>query len=575
MQRDLAALERSEFDLVVIGGGMFGAAAALDAAQRGLRTALIERADFAGATSAHSFKMVHGGIRYLQHLDLIRVRQSARARAAFLRAAPHLVHPLPIVVPTYGRGMKSMPMLRAGMALYDLLTCDRNRGIPDPARRIPNATFLGRSEVMARYPGLDPAGLTGAGVFCDGQMRNPPRLVLAYVQSAAAEGAVCANYVEATGLRVRGGRVRGVIARDTVGGASLEIQSRFVLNAAGPYAEGLLARALGQGLTPPTPFSRDAYFIVRRPLVPGAAALTVPSRTADPDAVLSRGVRHLFLVPWRGATLVGVWHKVYAGEPDQYTIQEAELVDWLAEINSAYGGLELTPDDVDLGSAGLVPFGDNEPGSADLKFAHRSRLVDHRAERGLDGLLTLIGVRYTTGPIDAIRAVDRVVERLGRRVAGSRLEATPVHGGTFGDFDALVDGLTTAAPPGLGDGTLRALAHNHGTAATAVVRLAASRPEWQSTLPGSEVLGAEIVHAARDEMALTLADAVFRRTDLCTAGHPGEPALSAAARLMAEALAWDRARAAAELDQVRRRLRLARTGRALLAEPMAAPALVL
>src|SRR5262245_28590405 len=116
MQRDLAALARDEFDLVVIGGGMFGAAAALDAVQRGLRTGVIERAGWGGATSSHSFKMVDGGIRYLQHADFARVRQSARARSAFLRAAPHLVQPLPIVIPTYGWAMKSKPVLRAGMA---------------------------------------------------------------------------------------------------------------------------------------------------------------------------------------------------------------------------------------------------------------------------------------------------------------------------------------------------------------------------------------------------------------------------------------------------------------------------
>ena len=200
---------------------MFGAAAALDAAQRGLRTALIERADFAGATSAHSFKMVHGGIRYLQHADVPRLRHSARARSAFLRSAPHLVQPLPIVVPTYGAGMKSKPVLRVGMAAYDLLTADRNRGIADPSRQIPRGRFMSREEVGRRYPGLAPQGLTGAGIFCDGQMYNPPRLVLAYVQSAAAAGAVCANYVEATGLVERAGRVQGVAARDVVSGGAV------------------------------------------------------------------------------------------------------------------------------------------------------------------------------------------------------------------------------------------------------------------------------------------------------------------------------------------------------------------
>ena len=574
MQRDLAALERTEFDLVVVGGGMFGAAVALDAAQRGLRAALIERADFAGATSSHSFKMVHGGIRYLQHADIARVRHSARARAAFLRAAPHLVRPLPIVVPTYGHGMKGKLALRAGMAAYDMLTADRNRGIADPARRIPPAHFLGRDEVRRRYPGLPAEGLSGAGVFCDGQMYNPPRLVLAYVQSAVTAGAVCANYVEATGLLERAGRVHGVTARDVAGDARFEVRGRVVVNAAGPYAEWLLNRGLGRALSPPTPFSRDAYFVVRRPLLEGDHAVTLTAATTDPDALISRGSRHLFLAPWRGATLIGVWHKVYQGHPDEYEIGGTELAAWIAEVNAAYRGLDLTLRDVALGSAGLVPFGENNPESAHLKFAHRSRLVDHRTERGLNGLLTLIGVRYTTGPVEAVEVVNLVGRHLGRSLAASRIETAPVHGGSFSEFEALVAELVALAPPAVSEASVRALAHNHGTTASTVLSLARSRPEWSTPLHGSEVLGAEIVHAARAEMALTLADAVFRRTDLCTVGHPGEASLRSAARIMAECCGWDPPRIDAEQAYVRGRLQLATTGRALLAEPKMARALV-
>ncbi len=574
MQRDLAALARTEFDLVVIGGGMFGAAAALDAARRGLSTALVERADFAGATSAHSFKMVHGGIRYLQHADLVRVRQSARARAAFLRAAPHLVRPLPIVVPTYGWGMKSRPVLRAGMAAYDLLTADRNRGIADPQRRIPWAQFIGRDEVRRRYPGLAAEGLTGAGIFCDGQMHNPPRLVLAYVQSAAAAGAVCANYVEAVGLLQRDGRVRGIVARDTLEGDRFEIRGRIVLNAAGPYAEHILSQGLGRALDPPTPFSRDAYFIVRRPLVAGDHALTLPSLSSDSDAKLSRGTRHLFLVPWRGATLVGVWHKVHRGHPDSYGIEEVELAAWIDEINRAYRGIGLTLADVALASAGLVPFGESDPDARGLKFAHRSRLVDHRAERGLDGLLTLIGVRYTTGPVEAVEAVDLVATRLGRKTPPSCIEHEPVHGGRVEDFEGLVRELAADAPRGLDGPTIRSLAHNHGSEAKAVLRLAAERPALGRRLPESTVLGAEIVQAARSEMAQSLADVVFRRTELGTLGHPGDAALETAARIMADCMGWDCRRREEQMDQVRARLRLAATGRAMLAEPAPAAALV-
>ncbi|HEX8376048.1 MAG TPA: FAD-dependent oxidoreductase, partial [Geminicoccaceae bacterium] len=437
MRRDLAALANGGFDLVVIGGGMFGAAAALDAVQRGLRVALIERGDFCGATSAHSFKMLHGGIRYLQHADVTRIRQSAAARAAFLRVAPHLAHPLPIAVPTYGHGMKGKPALRTGMALYDLLTLGRNRGITDPSRHVPPSRFMTRGETLERFPHLPRPGLTGAGVFCDGQMYNPARLVLAFVQSAAALGAVCANHVEAVGLDVVGGRIRAVQVRDQLSGDRFAVEAGLVLNAAGPYAERILAGGLGVGLTPPTPFSRDAYFVVARPLMAGGCALTLTTKTTDPDAMLSRGGRHLFLVPWRGVTLVGVWHKVYVGDPDRYEITEAELASWTAEINTAYPGLALTPDDVSLGSAGLVPFGENDPDSEHLKFAHRSRIVDHGRERGLEGLITLIGVRYTTGPFDAIEAVDLALRKLGRQAA-SRLAWSAVRGGDVPDFEALV-----------------------------------------------------------------------------------------------------------------------------------------
>ena len=206
--------------------------------------------------------MIHGGIRYLQHADVRRVRHSARARATYLRVAPHLVKPLPIVVPTYGRGMKSKVRAAGRHGRLRHAHVRPQSRYRRSCRANCQWHHARAREVLRRYPGLDPAGLTGAGIFCDGQMHNPPRLVLAFVQSAVAAGAVCANYVEVTGLIQRAGHVAGVVARDVAGGDRLEIRGRFVLNAAGPYAERLLTGSLGQGLSPPTPFSRDAYFIV-------------------------------------------------------------------------------------------------------------------------------------------------------------------------------------------------------------------------------------------------------------------------------------------------------------------------
>ncbi len=197
MTRDIGAIRGQEFDVLVVGGGAFAACAAWESALRGYSVALIEANDFGSGTSANSFKMVHGGIRYLQHLDLPRLWASCKERSALLRIAPHLVKPLPIALPTYGHGRSGKEFLGAGFLAYDALTVGRNRGIADRSRHIPTASFMSRAEVLNRFDGVDSGKLTGAAVFNDAQMYHPPRLVLAFIVSAIREGAVALNYVEA------------------------------------------------------------------------------------------------------------------------------------------------------------------------------------------------------------------------------------------------------------------------------------------------------------------------------------------------------------------------------------------
>ncbi|RMH05962.1 MAG: glycerol-3-phosphate dehydrogenase/oxidase [Nitrospirae bacterium] len=554
MQRRIKDLESCQFDVVIVGGGIFGACAAWDATQRGLTVAILDRGDFASATSFNSFKVLHGGIRYLQHLDLYRIRQSANARRTFFRIAPHLTHPLSFVVPTYGHGKKGKELLRVAMSLYDLLTFDRNRGVREPSHWIPWSYCLSRQEVLDRYPGLNPKGLTGAAVFHDGQMYNPPRLVLAFLHTAASHGAVVANYVEATKLVVHKNRVCGVEARDVLTGNRLTVRGKVVLNAAGPYAEDLLVRSVGCGLTPRSPWSRDAYFVVARPLVTGRAALALSSVTRDPEAVLSRGERHLFLVPWHHYTLVGVWHKVYEGHPDHYHVTEEELQGFLREINAAYPLLNLTLEDISWVNAGLVLFGENHPHAQHLKFAHRSRLVDHESERGLEGCLTLIGVRYTTGPCEATKAIDLVFKKLRYTPPPSLLHQTPLTGGDFEDFEALCAEAHAAWPAPVSPQSLQAMIHCVGTKYRDLVRLAAAYKDWAQPIGATEVYKAQVIYAVREEMAQKLSDVVFRRTDLATATHPGLNVLRICADLMGNELGWDYRRREEEIEEVRDRI---------------------
>lgn len=548
MQRDLAALGGPQYDVLIVGGGIFGVCAAWDAALRGLAVALIERADFAGATSANSFKIVHGGIRYLQHADLVRLRSSCKERSAFLRIAPHLVSPLPIVIPTYGRWINGKTALGAGLWLYELLTLDRNRDIRDAARRIPAPRFIGRKALLEMYPGLHSTGLTGGALFYDGQMYNPPRLGLSFLQSAVGRGAVAANYVEADQLLRRGEQVIGVQARDRLSGERFSILAKTVLNAAGPWAESLLSKGPAIEVRPGT-YSRDACFVVRRRLS-GPYGLAVQGRTRDPDAVVGRAARHLFLVPWREYTLVGVWHKVYAGDPDTVGVTEDELESFIEEINWAYPALNLSPRDIMTVNTGLVPFGENRPGAVDLRYGKRSRLIDHERLHGVKGLVTLIGIRYTMGRADAARAVDLIVQKLGAKASRPATDKIPIHGGDIPSFDALLSEAQRDGSLGLGEATLRAVLQSYGSRYKDVLRHADADSRLGATIGESTVLKAQVIHAVRKEMAMKLADVVLRRTELASAGHPGSEALHTCAVLMAAELGWNNERIASELREL-------------------------
>jgi glycerol-3-phosphate dehydrogenase len=393
VRRNVTALAGQEFDIVVVGGGVTGAAIAWDAAQRGLSVALVERDDFGAATSANSLKVIHGGIRYLQHLDIPRVRESCRERSAWLRIAPHLTRPVPVLVPTFGHGMRGPEALGAAFTLLQALTFDRNRGLPNPERRIPRARLLSRRQALERCPEIEGPGLNGAGLFWDGQLINPTRLVWELVRTAGRAGAEAANHCEVRGFLRRGGRVEGVTVYDQVGNTTFDVRGRVVVNAAGPFAEQLYVR---DGIRPSrhVPLSRDMALVIRRPLIRGQA-LAIQTGYRDPDAFLSRGARHLFIMPWRDVTLIGVNSMVYPGDPYALTSTEAEVDEFVREIDQAVPAWRLTSSDVAMVYAGLLPIGSGTLRHANVSFGKRPYLADNVRTDGLEGLITAIANRYT------------------------------------------------------------------------------------------------------------------------------------------------------------------------------------
>ncbi|HXV77696.1 MAG TPA: FAD-dependent oxidoreductase, partial [Candidatus Polarisedimenticolaceae bacterium] len=477
--------------------------------------------------------------------DLHRIRESCQERSSLLRIAPHLVRPLPILVPTYRGLMKGRMAMRTALAIYDAITWDRNRGVPS-WNRIPRGRILSRRECLELYPALDRPELTGGALFHDGQMYNQTRLGLAFVRSAAERGAAVANYAEVAAFLREGDRIVGVRVTDRIGGGTFDVRGRVVINAAGPWAEPLLRRS-GLSLERTPTFSRDACFVVPRRLTPDTA-LAIQGATNDPDALLSRGERHLFLVPWRHCTLVGVWHVVHRGAPDDFTVTRADLDGFIAEINGALPGLDLTHDDVALWNAGLVLFGENDPRARNLSYGKRSWIVDHERIDGIADLLTVIGVRYTTARGVARQTVDRAMRKMGQAPNRSPTAHAPIWGG---DVDDLSQVVREAAGAGLEAPVADALAHNYGSRFKDVLAEAAGRPELLRPIGGTTTLRAEVLHAVRREMAQCLEDVVLRRTDLGTADDPGDAALHQVADIVAAELGWDAARSRSEVERLR------------------------
>ncbi len=550
MKRDIQELTKKEYDLIVVGAGAFGACAAWDAVSRGLSVALVERGDFCHATSANHLKMVHGGIRYIQHADIYRVRESCKERTALLRIAPHLVQPIPIVMPTYGHGMNGKEILHAGILLYDLTVFDRNKGIKDPARRIPDGRLISRTECLDLLPDLDKKGLTGAAIFYDGQMYNPPRLALSFLRSASTAGACVGNYLEVTDFLQKANRVSGVKVQNILDGDKFEIRGKMVLNASGPWANNLLRLGLGQGLKSTPSFSRDTGFVVTRRLT-GDYGFACQVKTNDPDAVLSREGRHIFIVPWRDCSLLGSWHVVYKGEPDEFTVSEHELQSFLDDINEAYPKFGLKLEDISIVNSGLTLFGENVPRATDLSYGKRSLLIDHAKEHNVDGLLTLIGVRATTARGTAEKAIDLTLKKLGKKATRSKTSITTIYGGKIRYFEEFLRLAIEQHTPTTSAEVIRSLVHNYGSEYGEVLKYIDQNPSWAETVGNTKVLKAEIVHAVREEMVQKLGDVIFRRTDLGTGRHPGVDALQTCADLMAKELEWDENRTQKELEEVK------------------------
>lgn len=540
---DLASLAQEQLDVLVVGGGVTGAGAALDAASRGLSVGLIEAQDWAAGTSSRSSKLVHGGLRYLQMLDFGLVREGLHERGLLLSTlAPHLVQPLPILYPLHRHAVERA-YAGAGVMLYDLLGMSMGGG-----RSLPLHRNLSKRRALQAAPALSPDALCGALLYWDAQV-DDARYVTELVRTAAFYGARVVNRATVTALRQRGGRVLGAQVRDEQTGADLETRARVIISATGVWSEETEALA-GYGRTSRVRPSKGAHILVER------------AKIASSTGIILRTARSvLFVLPWRTNWLIGTTDTDWPYDKSRPLASAADVRYLLSELNKVLRH-PLSPDDVLATYAGLRPLvagGGVVRGPGEAKTPTTKLSREHAVTIPTPGLVVVSGGKYTTYRVMAADAVDAAVADGALHALPCRTSSIPLIGARCFD-EAWNSRQDAAAAAGLSVKEVERLLGRYGSLAGEVIALCADRPELAKPLPGgSGYNGAEVVYAVTHEGALHVDDVLRRRTRAAIeAPGPGVHAAGEVARLMAPLLGWDQATAAEEAALYRREVELER-----------------
>jgi glycerol-3-phosphate dehydrogenase len=439
-------------------------------------------------------------LRYLQTLDIARARESVLERRTLARIAPDMLAPLPFALPLTRSLMRGSVAMRAGFVIDRMVAHDRNDGVI-PELRLPAGRVLSRAEAIDTLPALFDNGLAGAALWHDYVTTEADRLTFSWALAANGHGAALANYVRAVSPITNGNRVIGVRATDRMTGREFDVRAQVVVNATGGAVERLTGATLPRFRMP---VLKAMNLVTRR--ASGTTAL----------GGLSPSGRNLFLVPWRGRAVFGTWESAGPCDPDDRAVTSTEVKAFIDELNRTFPRLDLTMADVALVHRGAVPAAASGDGRVSLQASEQMR--DH-AQDGIEGLMSVAGTKYTTARAVAERVVDTVLAKLGRQQQ-----------------------CLTAQTP----------LPSHQAYSKAVADLAVSNGEWRESLgEDCTVTAAHLVWAVRHEMALTLNDAVIRRTPLGALGYPGDAAAERAARIVGAELGWTDARRSAELRELR------------------------
>ncbi len=523
----------ADYDVVVVGGGINGAGIARDAALRGLRVLLLEKNDFGSGTSSFSSRLIHGGLRYLEHAEIPLVFESLHERRRLRQLASHLVKQLRLNIPIYKQGRRSKFLVRLGMIAYDLLSIGKN---------IPPHRMLSRDQLIAEEPGIRQEGLLGGAQYYDAQVTFAERLVLENIICAKEAGAEVRNYSPAIGINVSHGTVKSIQYLEQAGGREKEVTTRLVINAAGPWVDRVLA-TVNREIPRVIGGTKGSHIVVGH--FDGA-----PKNAFYVEAAADG--RPFFIIPWNEQYLVGTTDIRYHGDLAEAAADEGEIRYLLDESNRVFPGAKLSVRDIHFAYAGVRPLPRRESGP-ESAITRKHIIKKHR--RVAKGLVSIIGGKLTTYRNLAEQTVDLAVRALRIRAGSCETRTKPLPGAT-GSEEAReqLHGLQCLSQKGV-----ERLLGIYGGHAAQISRLASDNSQLATALDQDQtVLAAEVVFALRHECAVNLTDIVHRRLMIGLSADQGSAVSEDIAAIAARESNWNNAekqRQLAELRQYNARLR--------------------
>lgn len=516
MQR--RSLDGERFDVVVIGGGINGVAIARECARGGRRTLLLEQSDFAAGTTSRSTRIIHGGLRYLEHGELGLVRESLRERERLLRHRSHLVRPLRFLMALPAGGRHSALAIRAGLWFYCAMG----------GRRAP-ATINGHHLEQL----LDTGQQWSVFQYDDAQCEFPERLVAEWLAEGSAAGVIARNYTPVVAVETRFGHATGVIARDLFAGSEAAIEGDWIINASGPWVDEICSRAAMRLDAPLVGGVRGSHLVLTR--LAGMPDSAVYTEASDG--------RPIFLVPWNGRLLVGTTEVPQHGNPGAATPAEQEIDYLFRSVRARFPHVQLRWEDLECGFAGVrpLPYSPEESPSA---ITRRHRLHEHTAE-GAAGMISVIGGKLTT----AAALARECARRIGVRVAEPEPLLAQAPAAELIESSIAEWARQVSAVAGISESSSRALAEWHGPGALRLARAAAAEERLRRPLcPHSDHILAEAAEAVRFEHAVRLGDILLRRVPVALGGCWSTECTRHAAAVIAPVLGWNDARMHQEID---------------------------